>query len=297
LDGWSARYINLLLNPERYTGYSGYNATKIWQAIYKENCFPGTFRDQCFEERVFYRLISGFHSSTTVHICEFHQSSGGQWEPNVPMYLARFGGFPDRLQNIYFVFVFLLRAANKAAEQLRTYDFNTGHPQEDEETRDLVTLMLQHTTEFEQCSATFDEGNMFVGAEKLQLKHEFKRKFHNISEIMDCVGCETCKVHAKLQILGIGTALKILFSDQPPTIERNEFVALVNSIHKFSESIQAAYRMEERVHLLIWSNVIKYAGTIAAALLLCAFLWPSNKSAAPAPAPAGKNGNKTKKEQ
>ena len=35
----SASYVDLLLNPERYTGYSGYSTNRIWSAIYTENCF------------------------------------------------------------------------------------------------------------------------------------------------------------------------------------------------------------------------------------------------------------------
>jgi hypothetical protein len=35
-------------------------------------------------------------------------------------------------------------------------------------------------------------------------------RFRNISRIMDCVTCEKCRVWGKLQILGIGTAIKIL---------------------------------------------------------------------------------------
>ena len=31
-------YVNLLLNPERYTGYSGPSARRIWDAVYAENC-------------------------------------------------------------------------------------------------------------------------------------------------------------------------------------------------------------------------------------------------------------------
>jgi len=31
-------YVNLLLNPERYTGYTGPSARRIWDAIYSENC-------------------------------------------------------------------------------------------------------------------------------------------------------------------------------------------------------------------------------------------------------------------
>jgi ERO1-like protein alpha len=32
-------YVNLQLNPERYTGYTGDSARRIWDSIYKEN-FP-----------------------------------------------------------------------------------------------------------------------------------------------------------------------------------------------------------------------------------------------------------------
>uniref|UniRef100_A0A8C2YB87 ERO1-like protein alpha n=1 Tax=Coturnix japonica TaxID=93934 RepID=A0A8C2YB87_COTJA len=34
-----AEYVDLLLNPERYTGYRGPDAWKIWNSIYEENCF------------------------------------------------------------------------------------------------------------------------------------------------------------------------------------------------------------------------------------------------------------------
>lgn len=32
-------YVDLLLNPERYTGYKGTSAHRIWRCIYMENCF------------------------------------------------------------------------------------------------------------------------------------------------------------------------------------------------------------------------------------------------------------------
>jgi ERO1-like protein alpha len=34
-----AEYVDLLLNPERYTGYKGRSAHRIWNSIYLENCF------------------------------------------------------------------------------------------------------------------------------------------------------------------------------------------------------------------------------------------------------------------
>lgn len=34
-----SEYVDLLLNPERYTGYAGPSAHRIWRTIYQENCF------------------------------------------------------------------------------------------------------------------------------------------------------------------------------------------------------------------------------------------------------------------
>lgn len=45
-----------------------------------------------------------------------------------------------------------------------------------------------------------------------KLKDQFRRHFRNISKIMDCVGCEKCRLWGKIQITGMGTALKILYS-------------------------------------------------------------------------------------
>jgi hypothetical protein len=47
-------------------GYVGHTATRIWKAIYEENCFDDG--DKCIEKRVFYRLISGLHASISAHL-------------------------------------------------------------------------------------------------------------------------------------------------------------------------------------------------------------------------------------
>ena len=47
-----------------------------------------------------------------------------------------------------------------------------------------------------------------VVGEASALKREFKAHFRNISRVMDCVGCDKCKLWGKLQFLGVATALK-----------------------------------------------------------------------------------------
>jgi hypothetical protein len=51
-----ASYVNLLENPEKFTGYSGPSAQRVWKSIQEENCF-GEQNDVCLEKRVFYRYI------------------------------------------------------------------------------------------------------------------------------------------------------------------------------------------------------------------------------------------------
>ena len=65
--------MNLLLNPERYTGYKGDHAHKVWGAIYGQYCFEGMADGACpatapAEHRMVYRLISGLHASISAHI-------------------------------------------------------------------------------------------------------------------------------------------------------------------------------------------------------------------------------------
>lgn len=204
-----------------------------------------------------YRLLSGFHASITLSICEnFHNATSGESGPNTNCYYYRLGQFPDRLKNVYFNFLFLLRATQHASKFLSEYHFNTGDIVEDasvsKKVNDLLDIPL-----LQGCVPTFNESEMFRNDTTGDLKRQFRAKFRNIrfalksflglffyksssfshSEIMDCVACESCKVHAKLNILGIGTALKILFSAE----EKRDSV------------IQNLQRNEIIVHLLILS--------------------------------------------
>ncbi len=62
----------------------------------------------------------------------------------------------------------------------------------------------------------------------------FQNKFRNISRVMDCVGCDKCKLWGKLQVTGLGTALKILFwtdnstkADKDPEAMKEELQQLL----------------------------------------------------------------------
>jgi hypothetical protein len=101
---------------------------------------------------------------------------------------------------------------------------------------------------------------------------QFQGRFRNISRIMDCVGCEKCKLWGKLQVLGIGTALKILMSqddlaDSQAThehgysLQRNEVIALVNTLGQLSASVQSVRDWRKR-------EVMEAVGRLALRVLI-----------------------------
>jgi hypothetical protein len=61
-----------------------------------------------------------------------------------------------------------------------------------------------------------DNRFFFAGVEndfnQAMLLKEIQQKFYNISRILDCVSCEKCRLNGKVQIKGLGSAMKLLFS-------------------------------------------------------------------------------------
>lgn len=178
----------------------------------------------CTEHRVFYRLISGLHSSINIHLSANYLlseksdflSKTGVWGPNLDEFVSRFSPSTTEdegqywLRNLYFLYIVELRALAKAASYLRNENYFTGDDEHDAEVKMAIKDLLNVVESF---PSHFQEKLLFadsLGADKL--KAEFRERFRNISKIMDCVGCDKCRLWGKLQVQGLGTALKILFS-------------------------------------------------------------------------------------
>ncbi|ODN74499.1 hypothetical protein L202_06879 [Cryptococcus amylolentus CBS 6039] len=317
---FNGQYVDLTLNPERFTGYSGDSAHRVWRAIYEENCFglseaslselskpssaappglglgsskskselasavvgaggvskpgdgssapgwgfsklsegwgtemvkaPATGEEMCEEKKVYYRVISGLHASISIHICaEYMDQTTGEWAPNLDCFISRLATHPERLSNVYFNAVLLLRAVARAAPYLEKYDISTAQVgvvrEGDAKAKTLLGEVLGLAGS-EGIAKGFDEGDFFAGQDAGILKEQFKSHFRNVSRIMDCVGCDKCRLWGKLQVTGIGTALKILFElddkafdpkINPDLLQRSEVVALINTLHRISESL------------------------------------------------------------
>ncbi|CAD5119115.1 DgyrCDS7759 [Dimorphilus gyrociliatus] len=280
----SSSYVDLQLNPERYTGYNGPSAHKIWNSIYEENCFKPEANDyiayiqsadkvMCLEKRVFYRLVSGLHSSISTHLTAIWQfkdpfTNKVTWGPNVKEFKRRFdpvttdGEGPQRLKNLYFTYLVELRAIAKAAPYLNKESYYTGNQTEDRHVKNLVKEFLSEISSF---PAHFDETQLFKDEfnNPIKLKEEFKSHFRNISKIMDCVGCDKCRLWGKLQTRGLGTALKILFTNEDQQcksplntetncnnlqLKRTEIVSLFNAFGRLSRSIHEINQFRSKLN-------------------------------------------------
>jgi hypothetical protein len=246
----------------------------VWDAIYKENCFSkpkpaaegssGTLSapaanellfvlkanapaeaftpdDTCVEKRVFYRIISGMHASISAHIChDYLNQTTGTWGPNLTCYQQRLDNHPDRISNLYFNYALVLRAVAKLRSQLHTYTFCEYDPVQDSSTR---TKLLRLADAAATGPTIFDETIMFQDPYfAMDMKEDFRNRFRNVSRLMDCVGCDKCRLWGKLQTAGYGTALKVLFefSDTDPVpLKHTELVALVNTLARISSSLGA----------------------------------------------------------
>lgn len=129
-------------------------------------------------------------------------------------------------------------------------DYDTGNTEEDLKTQSLMRQLLHNPKIQAACPLPFDEAKLWKGQGGPELKQQIQRQFRNISALMDCVGCEKCRLWGKLQVLGLGTALKILFSvdgqenlAQRLQLQRNEVIALMNLLNRLSESIKFVHEM------------------------------------------------------
>lgn len=313
-EEWSPEslWVDLIDNPERFTGYSGPSAHKVWRSIYEENCFgiarptfnagqnqggmvnsgmdaslqsskraaeamsslllsqrasldtSASLSEQCLEKRVFYKIISGLHASISIHIChDYLDQLTGEWKPNLQCFVERIAQHPERLQNVYFNHAVLTRAMAKLAERLGMKSTKDGRMSTTQVSGLLARLapglpasptngslgtLLQQSLD---SPSTFDEASMFdkSNPESEYLRTEFRDRFRNVSRIMDCVGCDKCRLWGKLQVNGMGTALKILFEGsqlkQDRLLQRSELVAFINTVHRISESIRAVESFRE----------------------------------------------------
>jgi len=76
------------------------------------------------------------------------------------------------------------------------------------------------------------------------LKAEFKDRFRNVSRIMDCVGCDKCRLWGKVQVTGLAAAMKVLFEMDDKALEYVPYPAVCVCNTELSRHLQPAAESE-----------------------------------------------------
>jgi len=203
------------------------------------------------------------HASINIHISQtYYPPKKGKrdtWEPNPERFMEQYGSHPDRIKNLHFAFVVTLRALRKAAPFLQNFPFSTNNATDDRVTKSLVQRLLDShiLNSCDQVFSAFDESLLFSPANTtdstaVSLKKEFKLVFQNISRLLDCVSCQKCRLHGKVQLLGLGTALQILLLPDhlvASSLSKDEVVSLFNAVGKLSGAILATRELTEQFRI------------------------------------------------
>ncbi|USP77224.1 hypothetical protein yc1106_04498 [Curvularia clavata] len=234
---------NQLRNVMQEQGQKQKFQSAIAQGSVVKSLDPVEFDNTCLEKRVFHRVISGMHASISTHLCwDYLNQTTGQWGPNLACYEERLHKYPERISNIYFNYALVMRAVGKIKRHISDYSFCSEDPEQDLRTKNSV---LRLASAIPSGPEIFDETVMFQDPDTVALKEDFRNRFRNVSRIMDCVGCDKCRLWGKLQTNGYGTALKVLFefdendSSKDPPLRRTELVALINTMNRLSHSLSA----------------------------------------------------------
>lgn len=241
-EGFSdGEYINLRLNPERNTGYNGAHVWAEMHATVDKLYSP--------EGKILQRILSGYHMLVTTQVLSnYYPPKNGEsaWAPNFSKLTNLVLFQPQYVEDMQFAFVVMARSLFKIRELLYRYHFSTGNSTEDAITTSLMQHLLDSAV-LSSCGSVvlsgFDESKLFPTASPSlsESATEFKKAFRKISQLVNCVSCKRCKLHASVSLHGIGVGIKILLTPTDlvaASLSRDDIVALVNVVHKFSDSLE-----------------------------------------------------------
>lgn len=106
-------------------------------------------------------------ASISTHIArEYYFLNGdrGYWGENIPLFIERVGNHPDRLNDMYFAFLFLVRAVSKLRMIESSLVINTGDYLTDSYTENLLHSLLEGTSNnHSTCGSIVDveDGNVW----------------------------------------------------------------------------------------------------------------------------------------
>jgi len=254
LDGWarwdmpSNDYYDLDEFPDSYTGYDG---SEIWEFIHGKICFNGYDYNDDHWKADFNKAVSGMHSLISTQVTRGIQDkieSGEEFtdaeiwrDPKVEFKrrLSKGGEEPMAMENLYFAYMLFLSAAAKAKSKLLA-DCHSGNI--DEESAAILQRFLSLPILSDPAVEVAPKKLHDHAIQSLNNLWEARMRTRDLLRVINCVQCNKCRLHGKVAMLGMSTALQIHLGrsgegSDPNRIHRTELAALLSTIYKFSKAV------------------------------------------------------------
>jgi hypothetical protein len=265
IDGWgrwdmpSEDYYDTQEFKEDYTGYNG---AEVWSFIHERICFEGFEYDDDHWKADFNKAVSGLHSMISAQIIRGIQeridsgegfSEDEIWTDPVVEFERRLGKTKGEtslaLENLYFCYMLCLTAASRARERLLE-DCDSGKIEAEaaEQLRPVLDSPLLVDPSVEAASRKLHDHAIEEAGSTLW---EARMRTRELVRIMNCVQCNKCRLHGKIGMMGLSTALQILVGSageggDVARVHRVELAALMTTLYKFSRAIEICHQyMEE----------------------------------------------------
>jgi ERO1-like protein alpha len=265
LDGWSrwdmpsSDYFDTKLFPEGYTGYDG---SEVWEFIHDRICFKGYDYDDDHWKADFNKAVSGLHSMISAQVVigikekvdngiEFGEAE--VWRDPKKEFQRRLGlkgETPQALENLYFFFMLLLTATAKSSQRLLA-DCASGKvdPITAQELKAALSCSLLKEDSVGVASRKLHD-HAVKDSDSIEALWDARMRSRDLLRIMNCVQCNKCRLHGKIAILGLATAMQILVGhtgegSDPGTLHRVELAALMTTLQRCSKAIQFCQEMQQ----------------------------------------------------
>ena len=239
-------------------GYTGYDGSEVWNFIHNRICFSP---NEGGWKADFNKAVSGLHAMISAQIIRAMRerieageefTADEKWRDPVAEFNRRLspqGETPLAIENMYFLSMLLLRAvalskdrilddqragcmddlSNQAIEGLfeapLLSDANAAH----------VSVATQQLSDH----ATQDQASLW----------QARMRTRELLRIMNCVQCNKCRLHGKIAVMGVSTALQILVGENgqgkdPRQVQRVEIATLLTALDKCSRGIDLCLQMQ-----------------------------------------------------
>lgn len=257
IDGWarwdmpSEDYYDISAFPEGYTGYDG---SDVWRFIHNKICFQGYEYNDDHWKADFNKAVSGLHSMISAQVTRGIQeridsgesfSEDEVWrDPDAEFErrLSPKGETPLALENLYFSYMLLLKAASTAKSRLLK-DCESGKIDKDA-AGDLRSILDD---------PILDDPSVGIASKRLHdhavkdsdsqgALWEARMRTRELLRIMNCVQCNKCRLHGKISTMGLSTALQILVGEEGQggdvgRVHRVELATLMATLYKFATAV------------------------------------------------------------